>query len=62
MATQGVARFHLEKLIPDEYFKDGTLVVAPCNSPEQVPITLGGDASIFDHLRFLTSLLVNLIY
>ena len=39
--VQGVASFHLNKLIPDEYFNDGTLVVAPCNSPEQAPITLG---------------------
>ncbi|EJD07952.1 glycoside hydrolase family 95 protein [Fomitiporia mediterranea MF3/22] len=37
---KGVALFHLEKLIPDEHFLDGTLVVAPCNSPEQAPITL----------------------
>lgn len=29
------------KLIADEHFKDGTLVVAPCNSPEQAPITFG---------------------
>ncbi|KIK57466.1 glycoside hydrolase family 95 protein [Collybiopsis luxurians FD-317 M1] len=38
---KGVASFHLDKLIQDEHFKDGTLVVAPCNSPEQIPITLG---------------------
>ncbi|KAJ7103723.1 glycoside hydrolase family 95 protein [Mycena epipterygia] len=38
---KGVASFHLDKLIPDERFNDGTLVVSPCNSPEQVPITLG---------------------
>ncbi|KAF5390948.1 hypothetical protein D9757_003944 [Collybiopsis confluens] len=38
---KGVASFHLDKLIQDGHFKDGTLVVAPCNSPEQVPITLG---------------------
>ncbi|KAJ3802095.1 glycoside hydrolase family 95 protein [Lentinula aff. detonsa] len=37
---KSVTSFHLDKLIPDEHFKDGTLVVAPCNSPEQVPITL----------------------
>ncbi|GAW06942.1 glycoside hydrolase family 95 protein [Lentinula edodes] len=37
---KSVASFHLDKLIPDEHFNDGTLVVAPCNSPEQVPITL----------------------
>ncbi|KAF9060966.1 glycoside hydrolase family 95 protein [Rhodocollybia butyracea] len=38
---KSVASFHLDKLIPDEHFNDGTLVVVPCNSPEQVPITLG---------------------
>lgn len=38
---KGVASFHLDKLIPDRRFNDGTLVVSPCNSPEQVPITLG---------------------
>ncbi|EJD08446.1 glycoside hydrolase family 95 protein [Fomitiporia mediterranea MF3/22] len=38
--VKGAASFHLNKLIPDERFKDGTLVVAPCNSPEQPPITL----------------------
>ncbi|KAJ7040795.1 glycoside hydrolase family 95 protein [Mycena alexandri] len=38
---KGVASFHLDKLIPDDSSKDGTLVVAPCNSPEQVPITFG---------------------
>jgi hypothetical protein len=43
---QGVASFHLDKLIPDLRFNDGTLVVSPCNSPEQVPITLGAFRSI----------------
>ncbi|KAI0764822.1 Six-hairpin glycosidase-like protein [Fomes fomentarius] len=38
---KSAAQFHLQKLIPDEHFNDSTLVVAPCNSPEQVPITLG---------------------
>jgi hypothetical protein len=38
---KGVALFHLQKLIPDEHFKDGTLITAPCNSPEQRPITFG---------------------
>jgi alpha-L-fucosidase 2 len=38
---KGVASFHLDKLIPDLRFNDGTLVVSPCNSPEQPPITLG---------------------
>ena len=39
--SQGVAQFHLNKLVPDDRFNDGTLIVAPCNSPEQLPITLG---------------------
>ncbi|THU90400.1 glycoside hydrolase family 95 protein [Dendrothele bispora CBS 962.96] len=38
---KGVASFHLDKLIPDLHFNDSTLVTVPCNSPEQVPITLG---------------------
>ncbi|KAI8968762.1 glycoside hydrolase family 95 protein [Trametes punicea] len=38
---KSVAQFHLQKLIPDERFNDSTLVVNPCNSPEQVPITMG---------------------
>ncbi|KAE9402567.1 glycoside hydrolase family 95 protein [Gymnopus androsaceus JB14] len=38
---KGVASFHLDTLIPDQHFNDGTLITAPCNSPEQVPITLG---------------------
>ncbi|KAJ7621165.1 glycoside hydrolase family 95 protein [Roridomyces roridus] len=38
---KGVASFHLDKLVPDLRFNDGTLVVIPCNSPEQNPITLG---------------------
>lgn len=38
---QGVASFHLDKLIPDLYSNDSTLVVSPCNSPEQAPITFG---------------------
>jgi hypothetical protein len=38
---QGAASFHLDKLIPDLHFNDSTLVVNPCNSPEQTPITFG---------------------
>ncbi|KAI0353355.1 glycoside hydrolase family 95 protein [Trametes cingulata] len=38
---KSTAQFHLQKLIPDERFNDSTLVVSPCNSPEQVPITMG---------------------
>ena len=32
-----VAQFWLDMLVQDEYFKDGTLVANPCNSPEQGP-------------------------
>lgn len=39
--VKSVTSFHLEKLIEDLHFNDSTLVTAPCNSPEQVPITLG---------------------
>ncbi|KAF8154695.1 glycoside hydrolase family 95 protein [Crassisporium funariophilum] len=39
--VKGVASFHLDKLMPDLHFADSTLVVNPCNSPEQPPITLG---------------------
>lgn len=38
---QAVASFHLEKLIEDLHSNDSTLVTAPCNSPEQAPITFG---------------------
>ncbi|KAI0827198.1 Six-hairpin glycosidase-like protein [Trametes gibbosa] len=38
---KSAAQFHLQKLIPDLRFNDGTLVVSPCSSPEQAPITLG---------------------
>ncbi|KAG5652319.1 hypothetical protein H0H81_005432 [Sphagnurus paluster] len=38
---KGAAQFHLDKLIPDLHFNDSTLVVNPCNSPEQRPITFG---------------------
>ncbi|KIJ12754.1 glycoside hydrolase family 95 protein [Paxillus involutus ATCC 200175] len=39
--VKSVASFHLERLIEDLHFNDSTLVTAPCNSPEQVPITFG---------------------
>jgi alpha-L-fucosidase 2 len=38
---KGVTLFHLDKLVPDEHWNDGTLITVPCNSPEQVPITMG---------------------
>ncbi|KAF8234486.1 glycoside hydrolase family 95 protein [Tricholoma matsutake] len=38
---KGAASFHLDKLILDSHFNDSTLVVNPCNSPEQPPITFG---------------------
>ena len=38
---KGVAAFWLSQLQPDTYFNDGTLVAAPCNSPEHGPTTFG---------------------
>ncbi|KAH8823318.1 glycoside hydrolase family 95 protein [Flagelloscypha sp. PMI_526] len=38
---KSVAEFHLDKLIVDDHSGDGTLVTAPCNSPEQPLITFG---------------------
>ncbi|KAF2623496.1 glycoside hydrolase family 95 protein [Macroventuria anomochaeta] len=38
---KGVAEFWLDQLQVDEFFKDGTLVVNPCNSPEHGPTTFG---------------------
>ncbi|TFY58636.1 hypothetical protein EVG20_g8073 [Dentipellis fragilis] len=38
---KGAAEFQLEKLIPDLHFNDSTLVVSPCNSSEQTPVTFG---------------------
>ncbi|KAL1693980.1 glycoside hydrolase family 95 protein [Schizophyllum commune] len=38
---KGTAQFHLQKLIEDQYFNDSSLIVAPCNSPEQQPVTFG---------------------
>lgn len=38
---KGVAEFWLNQLQVDEYSKDGTLVVNPCNSPEHGPTTFG---------------------
>lgn len=48
--TKGVAGFHLDKLIPDLYFNDTTLVISPCNSPEQTPITFGGLTHVVTYL------------
>ncbi|KAK4540890.1 hypothetical protein LTR36_008832 [Oleoguttula mirabilis] len=36
-----VAQFWLSQLQEDQYFKDGTLVVNPCTSPEHGPTTFG---------------------
>ncbi|KAJ4321393.1 hypothetical protein N0V94_002930 [Neodidymelliopsis sp. IMI 364377] len=36
---KGVAEFWLSQLQVDDHFKDGTLVVNPCNSPEHGPTT-----------------------
>ncbi|KAG9125867.1 hypothetical protein FRC07_005832 [Ceratobasidium sp. 392] len=38
---KSIASFWLDHLVEDRYFKDGTFVTAPCNSPEQSIITLG---------------------
>ena len=38
---KGVALFWLSQLQPDTYFNDGTLVAAPCTSPEHGPTTFG---------------------
>ncbi|KAJ3576016.1 hypothetical protein NP233_g701 [Leucocoprinus birnbaumii] len=38
---KGVAVFHLNNIVEDLHFNDSTLVVNPCNSPEQLPITFG---------------------
>ncbi|KAJ5527609.1 glycoside hydrolase family 95 protein-like protein [Penicillium frequentans] len=38
---KGTALFWLSQLQKDLYFKDGTLVVNPCNSPEHGPTTFG---------------------
>ncbi|KAJ5371889.1 Six-hairpin glycosidase [Penicillium concentricum] len=36
---KGVAQYWLSMLTSDEYFKDGSLVAVPCNSPEHGPTT-----------------------
>ncbi|PSR97775.1 Six-hairpin glycosidase-like protein [Coniella lustricola] len=38
---KGIAAFWLSQLQEDLFFDDGTLVVNPCNSPEQGPTTFG---------------------
>lgn len=38
---KGVAQFQMHMLVEDKYTKDGSLVVGPCNSPEQQPTTFG---------------------
>jgi alpha-L-fucosidase 2 len=38
---KGVAEFWLSQLQDDDYSKDGSLVVNPCNSPEHGPTTFG---------------------
>ncbi|PWI65278.1 hypothetical protein PCL_07201 [Purpureocillium lilacinum] len=53
---KGVAEFWLDVLVQDQYFKDGTLVANPCNSPEQGPTTFGCAQfqqviwELFDHI------------
>ena len=55
---KSAAQFHLQKLVPDERFNDSTLVVVPCNSPEQVPISLGTSGMIFDSLGMSVTCMV----
>ena len=38
---KSTAEFWLDNLFDDEYFNDGSLVVNPCNSPEQTPTSFG---------------------
>ncbi|CCO32224.1 hypothetical protein BN14_06278 [Rhizoctonia solani AG-1 IB] len=38
---KGVTQFWLDYLVEDKHFNDSTLVVNPCNSPEQEPTTFG---------------------
>lgn len=38
---KAISEFWVSQLQEDEYFKDGTLVVNPCNSPEHGPTTFG---------------------
>lgn len=38
---KGVTQFWLSQLQEDQYWKDGTVVVNPCNSPEHGPTTFG---------------------
>ncbi|CAE6473315.1 unnamed protein product [Rhizoctonia solani] len=38
---KGVTQFWLDYLVEDRHFNDSTLVVNPCNSPEQEPTTFG---------------------
>ncbi|PWY91587.1 FAD/NAD(P)-binding domain-containing protein [Aspergillus sclerotioniger CBS 115572] len=53
---KGTAQFWLSQLVQDEYFRDGTLVVNPCNSPEHGPTTFGCTHyqqliwEVFDHV------------
>jgi len=38
---KSTAEFWLDNIFEDGHFKDGSLVVNPCNSPEQLPTTFG---------------------
>lgn len=46
---KAVASFWLDHLVEDQYFKDGTLVAVPCNSPEQNGVTLGMNMPLVPH-------------
>jgi hypothetical protein len=54
---KGVASFWVDLLVPDEYFKDGTLVANPCNSPEHGPTV----CSSLDSFPLVEIKLTNLI-
>lgn len=44
---KGVASFWMDLLVQDDYFKDGTLVANPCNSPEHGPTVGQSPNSLF---------------
>ena len=53
----GHAEFWLNQLQKDAYFKDGTVVVNPCNSPEHGPTTFG----CTHYQQLITELFSNLL-
>ncbi|KAH8811188.1 glycoside hydrolase family 95 protein [Xylogone sp. PMI_703] len=53
---KGIAEYWIHELVEDQYFNDGTLVAAPCNSPEHLWTTFGCTHyqqvvwEVFDHI------------